>query len=72
MLLNTPKISAHQGALVLIDMLYKQGHINKKTYENIQNKYNKVNKGLEREVNVVYNTDNNIGLKEGDSLCQQA
>lgn len=32
-------ISAEKGALMVIDVLYAQGKINKKTYENIKNKY---------------------------------
>lgn len=35
------QIDTLQGSLVLIDMLYSQKLINKKTYSNIQNKYNR-------------------------------
>ena len=71
MLLNTPKISAYQGALILIDMLYEQGHINQKTYENIQNKYNKNKKGIESEASIVYNASNKTGVTKGELPCQQ-
>ena len=38
-------IDAKTGALILIDMLFKLKLINKKTYQNIQEKYNrKINK----------------------------
>jgi hypothetical protein len=36
-----PQINNQYAALVLIDILYEKGLINKATYENIQNKYNK-------------------------------
>jgi hypothetical protein len=35
------EIETQYAALVLIDILYEKGLINKATYENIQNKYNK-------------------------------
>lgn len=41
-----PQIDVLQGSLILIDMLYSQKLINKKTYDNIQNKYN--NKQIEK------------------------
>ena len=37
------EIDAKTGALVLIDMLYAQKLIDKKTYDNIQIKYNAKN-----------------------------
>lgn len=37
----TFSIDAQTGALILIDMLYAQKLINKKTYDKIQEKYNK-------------------------------
>ncbi len=37
------------GALILIDILYKQGKINKATYDKVQKKYNKF-KNKESEV----------------------
>lgn len=36
-------VDVHTGALILIDMLYAQKLINKKTYDNIQAKYNPKN-----------------------------
>ena len=36
-------IDAQTGALILIDMLYSQKLINKRTYDNIQAKYNNKN-----------------------------
>lgn len=69
--MNTSRISAHQGALILIDMLYEQGYINRKTYENIQNKYNKNKKGIESEASIVYNANNKTGVTKGELSCQQ-
>lgn len=37
---NKNTIDAQTGALILIDMLFKQQLINEKTYNNIQAKYN--------------------------------
>lgn len=37
-------IDVQTGALILIDMLYSQKFINKRTYDNIQAKYNNKNK----------------------------
>ena len=34
-----PTINNEYAALVLIELLYKKGLINKATYDNIQNKY---------------------------------
>ena len=36
-----PKINNEYAALVLIEILYEKGLINKATYNNIQNQYNK-------------------------------
>lgn len=44
-----PQISAHQGALILIDMLYAERHINKATYDKIQAKYGKATKEKEAD-----------------------
>lgn len=34
-------IDSETGSMLLIDMLYEQGKINKATYDNIQKKYGK-------------------------------
>lgn len=57
--MNVPQITARQGALILIDMLYAQKVINKPTYEKIIEKYGQ--KTIEKQVNVVYNLDNKVG-----------
>ncbi len=42
------KVSVEAGAMLLIDILYEQGKINKATYDNVQKKYgNKKNKESE-------------------------
>lgn len=38
------------GALILIDILYEQGTINKATYDKVQKKYGIKNKNKESEV----------------------
>lgn len=43
------KIDSETGSMLLIDMLYEQGKINKATYDNIQKKYGK-QKNKESEV----------------------
>ena len=43
------QIDNEYAALVLIDILYKKGLINKATYDNIQNKYNKSQETTESE-----------------------
>lgn len=47
------KVSVEAGSMLLIDILYEQGKINKATYDNIQKKYgnknNKESEGLKHE-----------------------
>lgn len=43
------QVSVEAGAMLLIDILYEQGKINKATYDNIQKKYGKP-KNKESEV----------------------
>ena len=45
---DIPNIDAQTGALILIDMLYQQKMINKKTYDNIQMKYNNTKNSLKQ------------------------
>lgn len=35
----TQRISIHDGALILIEMLYQKRQINQETYDNFQKKY---------------------------------
>lgn len=57
--MKVPQITARQGALILIDMLYAQKVINKATYEKIIEKYGQ--ETIEKQVNIVYNLDNKVG-----------
>lgn len=55
------EISAHEGALALIDMVYEMGLINKPTYQKIQEKYNNGNKPIAKTANIIYNSDKKLG-----------
>lgn len=44
------KVPVDVGALILIDILYEQGTINKATYDKVQKKYGIKNKNKESEV----------------------
>ena len=55
------EISAHEGALALIDMAYEMGLVNKPTYQKIQEKYNNGNKPVAKTAKLLYNADKKLG-----------